>query len=1102
MNDLDLEDIESRLYSQVYHSVDSESDLVLPSAPVEPFTSENMKNQGRYFGRWTPGTKFQKNMHPKQNPRASSFSDCDQSHPGFYSKSFKRRHRPDNISINQLVVLSPQSPIVCVTPKKNRNKARWKNYRKKQRKLEKLANSQSEAIKQTPDVVPPNKEPSKCEKVITLSDSESEEDNCVIIPDNWPVLSVCDSDDDNKKDDDHDNTSNNTENNELNRSSNEDVIFVEPVEKPVEVINLDDESQTPEKKLQQKSNETASVASSDSNVSESPTKKAHRERKELLSTPDSASNDFVNSYGIELNQKNFNFSLHGSDFKSGDFVKPANRNETCETESSSSTTDLNSVNLMKTVVFNEIEFPKDDIFSESNLESFGNFITPTKRGTNIPLAQSSSTPKVDDQSKRTINSSDSSSESDFEASRIKKIKKVKNLPELSPMQTKKKHKKITSKYDLLDAEADESLLKGKQKKKQKNKKKKSEKDETVSSIDCTESVQKKRKSSQMEVAGDNVLKKKSKNKKKLRTATPDLESTTQTRQDCESVDATDESAPVTSLKDVTEMTETSSKKEDEEKIMVGKKPDCSQLNNTVKEEPEISEEPAKLKSPKVVESEDISALEGLLVVDETFTNTTDVQTVTSDSDSVLSPLTDHQDIQLINCETTVENDCTPSTSKSSKLNLASNSVKDLQVVMSSDPKLWTILDSDRWPLARSSTGRRCNKCKELGHIALRCPNKPEPKCKLCGQGGHYEPRCPNKLCTQCGRRSLYATAYCSSCFKLRNFQCQLCSMTGHAVETCPDLWRRYHLTTTEGPLKTYSGPALKQKKDLWCSGCAQPGHLEHMCGFYKSMYPPTDPFIKGYTDVYGQERVSQEESQQPEPRFTNPRSNFLPNQPQNYVIQGVNQRYNYNCNYDQFANAFIQNGVFVANQQNFYTNQCAQGNYMQECPQYSNVYTSFCDNLPNYISFDTQPPVNMGVSRPEPAQQDLATPNDKKAHCNNMFFSSSGRTLRQFVTRELARLTKLSFNLSRNVMELKRRQVPRGSRAQAEYYQLLNMVLFGIFCFHDGRFHLNNLKQLKLERDKDKVAVFRRRKLHRAYCFIFGCERHDGVDYNELLSRI
>jgi hypothetical protein len=187
-------------------------------------------------------------------------------------------------------------------------------------------------------------------------------------------------------------------------------------------------------------------------------------------------------------------------------------------------------------------------------------------------------------------------------------------------------------------------------------------------------------------------------------------------------------------------------------------------------------------------------LDGLVVVDETFASEFEI-VASSDSESILSHLEEVQDIQLINCKAPrFQDKNTPSTSKSS-IELKDCSVQELQSVMSDDPKLWAILDIDRMPY-RASTGRRCNRCKEVGHMAIRCPNRVEAKCRLCGESGHYEPRCPNKLCTQCGQRSHYSTTYCKSCFKLRSYRCSLCSMTGHLTTTCPDLWRRYYLTVS------------------------------------------------------------------------------------------------------------------------------------------------------------------------------------------------------------------------------------------------------------------------------------------------------------------
>lgn len=64
--------------------------------------------------------------------------------------------------------------------------------------------------------------------------------------------------------------------------------------------------------------------------------------------------------------------------------------------------------------------------------------------------------------------------------------------------------------------------------------------------------------------------------------------------------------------------------------------------------------------------------------------------------------------------------------------------------------MWKIVEEDRVrnPFAPAVKGRRCNKCRQVGHMAIRCPNKTgPPKCSLCGLPGHLEPRCPNKMCT-------------------------------------------------------------------------------------------------------------------------------------------------------------------------------------------------------------------------------------------------------------------------------------------------------------------------------------------------------------------
>jgi hypothetical protein len=346
-----------------------------------PRTALGTDRPGRYFQTAFWGSKPTKNPYQKQcSPRPVVRKNHEKSQ-GFYSKNCASPYKPD-LAINQLVVLGPQNAVLCTSPKEVR-KARWKAKLKEKRKRKqaaKLANK----FKQLDRLMI-----FKSAEVITLSDSD--EESCVIVDNSLPHVSMLESEheaklgskENNVEEQDNTNVASNAEEpNNLNESISDDVIFVEPVKAPVVVIDIDEESNS---SIQTNKTDTSlakitlnSPAKSD--VSNSPTKaktqtpkELQQERRELLSTPDSASNDFINSSGIELNKEKFNFSLHGSDFHS-DFLKPANRNETCETESSSSTTDVNTVNVINSSVFNEIEFPKDDIFSENNLELLVNLL--------------------------------------------------------------------------------------------------------------------------------------------------------------------------------------------------------------------------------------------------------------------------------------------------------------------------------------------------------------------------------------------------------------------------------------------------------------------------------------------------------------------------------------------------------------------------------------------------------------------------------------------------------------------------------------------------------------------------------------------------------
>lgn len=205
----------------------------------------------------------------------------------------------------------------------------------------------------------------------------------------------------------------------------DDIIFVPPP--PVEIINVEiDENEKSDLKecvLEKKSLEGPNYNP--------------EEGTELIETPESTfSNDFLDNSNLDTNNANFNFSLHGSEFRSGpsEVIKSRKPTEYCETESSCSTNDQQSrvfSNTVKTIVFDEVEFPREDIFSDKNLESFSSFITPKRSCPDKPnsLVSKSTVPLIEND-KDYISSGTSSSESDYESNVNSKSN---NLPSLSPM---------------------------------------------------------------------------------------------------------------------------------------------------------------------------------------------------------------------------------------------------------------------------------------------------------------------------------------------------------------------------------------------------------------------------------------------------------------------------------------------------------------------------------------------------------------------------------------------------------------------------------------------------------------------------------------------
>ncbi|KAF7686707.1 zinc finger CCHC domain-containing protein 7, partial [Silurus meridionalis] len=144
----------------------------------------------------------------------------------------------------------------------------------------------------------------------------------------------------------------------------------------------------------------------------------------------------------------------------------------------------------------------------------------------------------------------------------------------------------------------------------------------------------------------------------------------------------------------------------------------------------------------------------------------------------------------------------------------------------------------------------CHNCNKLGHLSKNCPiPKKALCCSLCGLQGHFVKSCPNRHCSNC---ALPGHTY-DDCLERAYWhkRCHRCSMTGHFADACPDIWRQYHLTTTEGPPVQSLHPEA-HRSTAYCYNCSRMGHFGHECTerrMFNGTYP-TLPFSSSYDTHY------------------------------------------------------------------------------------------------------------------------------------------------------------------------------------------------------------------------------------------------------------
>lgn len=133
---------------------------------------------------------------------------------------------------------------------------------------------------------------------------------------------------------------------------------------------------------------------------------------------------------------------------------------------------------------------------------------------------------------------------------------------------------------------------------------------------------------------------------------------------------------------------------------------------------------------------------------------------------------------------------------------------------------------------------RCTRCRQFGHLEKDCPRVPH--CHLCSQTGHtVRYMCPENCCFRCGGEP-HGFCYNTSAA----VRCHLCGFHGHQMQMCPDLWRRFHITTSGEEVQSPEFHKVRPLKEQYCCICAKQGHYSYICphrheNSYYSQVPQT-----------------------------------------------------------------------------------------------------------------------------------------------------------------------------------------------------------------------------------------------------------------------
>uniref|UniRef100_A0A3P8VYS2 Zinc finger CCHC domain-containing protein 7 n=1 Tax=Cynoglossus semilaevis TaxID=244447 RepID=A0A3P8VYS2_CYNSE len=163
---------------------------------------------------------------------------------------------------------------------------------------------------------------------------------------------------------------------------------------------------------------------------------------------------------------------------------------------------------------------------------------------------------------------------------------------------------------------------------------------------------------------------------------------------------------------------------------------------------------------------------------------------------------------------------------------------DGDLTVKSFKDIWAVSGKDKFGVDKPLNSRYfgpgrdalCTICGRAGHVAKSCYyHKKCPRCILCGIRGHIQKDCPSRPCSSCGLQS-HGLKPCETP-PVWNQLCRRCAVMGHMSDTCPDIWRQYHLTIRlELPLRPQGVHTLQHKRHLaHCYNCSKKGHYGFEC---------------------------------------------------------------------------------------------------------------------------------------------------------------------------------------------------------------------------------------------------------------------------------